>query len=350
MSRLSVVVPVYNVADCIDACLESLQVQTFNDIEILCVNDGSTDNSRELLGIWADRDTRICVIDKENGGLSSARNAGIDAATSPYVCFLDSDDRFHPHACGEIVRMLDETQADVLTFGATCTPEDAASQWHQKVLSPRDAVYNGFTSDLLFKEASHPFAWRMACRTSFLRDRSVCFDEGVRFGEDTVFAFAVYPRAQKTVLSSAKLYEYRLQRPGSLMSSVSDDPVLKMREHVKILNAIFLDWEQGGFIDLCPEELVAFALDFVVYGSLKFEDYSYRTIADSVHSLLGRYWSEEDVASMTLPKQTMRLALNACYRTDMKRSARLKLVFDYYAQQYGLLAAVFNIVRHVVGY
>ena len=350
MSRLSVVVPVYNVADCLDACLESLQAQTFNDIEILCVNDGSTDNSRELLGSWSQRDTRIRIIDKENGGLSSARNAGIEAAMSPYVCFLDSDDCFHPNACEEIVRLLDESQADVLTFGATWTPEDAAAQWLQKALSPRDATYAGFNSDLMFKESSHPFAWRTACRTSFLRDNSIRFDETIRFGEDTVFAFAVYPRAQKTVLSSAKLYEYRLQRPGSLMSSVSDDPVLKMREHVKILNAIFLDWEQGGFIDLCPEELVAFALDFVVYGSLKFEDYSYRTIADSVHSLLGRYWSEEDVARMALPRQTKRLALDACYHIDMKRSARLKLAFAYYAQQYGLLAAVVRVVKRGKGY
>lgn len=350
MSRLSVVVPVYNVADCLDACLESLQAQTFNDIEILCVNDGSTDNSRELLGIWAARDTRICVIDKENGGLSSARNAGIDAATSPYVCFLDSDDRFHPHACGEIVRMLDETQADVLTFGATLTPGGASAGWIQKALSPRDVAYDEFASDLLFKEASRPFAWRMACRTSFLRANAVRFDETIRFGEDTVFAFAVYPRSRKTVLSSAKLYEYRLQRPGSLMNSMSDDPILKMREHLKIFNSIVVDWERAGFMDLCPEELIAFALDFILFNALKFEDASYRSIADLTHEILERHWSEQDIARMALPRQTKRLALDACYRTDMKRSARLKLAFAYYAQQYGLLAAVVRVVKRGKGY
>lgn len=118
MSCISVIVPVYNVADCLDACMESLQAQTLEDIEIICVNDGSTDGSRSVLEAWAARDARICVVDKQNGGLSSARNAGIHAARSPYVCFLDSDDRFHARACEEMVRILENTGADVLTFGS----------------------------------------------------------------------------------------------------------------------------------------------------------------------------------------------------------------------------------------
>ena len=104
VSCISVIVPVYNVAHCLDACMESLQAQTLEDIEIICVNDGSTDGSCLVLEAWAARDARICVVDKQNGGLSSARNAGIHAARSPYVCFLDSDDRFHARACEEMVR------------------------------------------------------------------------------------------------------------------------------------------------------------------------------------------------------------------------------------------------------
>ena len=126
---------------------------------------------------------RIRVIDKPNGGLSSARNAGILAAQTDYVCFLDSDDRFHQNACEEMVRLLDKTEADVLTFGATCYPEDAAYPWLTDVLNPRDAVFDGFTPDILFKEKSRPFAWRTACRTEFLIENQLMFEEGLRFGE-----------------------------------------------------------------------------------------------------------------------------------------------------------------------
>ena len=138
MSRLSVVVPVYNVEKYLDVSLGSLEDQSLADIDIICVNDGSTDGSRAVLARWEKRDPRIRVVDKPNGGLSSARNAGIDAATTEYVCFLDSDDRFHPNACAEMVRLLDQTGADVLTFGATLCPPDARAPWIlPRALAPR---------------------------------------------------------------------------------------------------------------------------------------------------------------------------------------------------------------------
>ena len=112
MSRISIIVPVYNVEDYLDWCLQSLYDQTLKDIEIVCVNDGSTDSSRKKLDEWAACDSRIVIVDKPNGGLSSARNAGIRAAGSPYVCFLDSDDRFHLDACEAIVGIFDSTDAE----------------------------------------------------------------------------------------------------------------------------------------------------------------------------------------------------------------------------------------------
>ena len=99
MGKISVIVPVYNVENYLDGCLESLVAQTYQDIEIVCVNDGSTDGSREKLRQWAERDGRVRVIHQSNAGVSAARNAGIEAATGEFVCFLDPDDRFLPHAC-----------------------------------------------------------------------------------------------------------------------------------------------------------------------------------------------------------------------------------------------------------
>lgn len=345
MSRISVVVPVYNVADCLDACMESLQAQTLEDIEIICVNDGSTDDSRAILEVWAARDVRIRVIDKPNGGLSSARNAGIRAVRSPYVCFLDSDDRFHARACEEIVRMLEGAGADVLTFGSTWTPEEEGCSWLEWALSPRDAVFDAFEPDLLFKEASRPFAWRTACRTGFLLDNDLFFDETVKFGEDQVWHFAIYPRSKKTVLSSAKLYEYRLARPGSLMSTVRDDFFIKMSEHVKILDAILDDWGRAGFLDRWPAEMVAFALDFALYDALKLSDDEYCQVAQSVEVLLRRYWSAADAAALPLPAVTQKMVQRACYRHDLSRPARLKLALDYFAQQHGRRAVLGKLLK-----
>lgn len=345
MSRISVIVPVYNVEDCLDACMESLQAQSCADIDIVCVNDGSTDGSRGKLDSWVARDARIRIVDKPNGGLSSARNVGIHVAEAPYVCFLDSDDRLHPEACSEMVHMLEEAAADVLTFGASWVPEDAADPWLKDVLSPRDVVYEGFKPDLLFREASRPFAWRTACRTDFLRENGIFFDESVRFGEDQVFHFALYPRSARTRLSSARLYEYRVQRAGSLMDAVRHDPGFKMREHVKIIDPIFRDWARMGILDSYAAEMVSFALDFALYGALKLPDEEYRAIAEGVHGVLGRYWSAEAVAELGLRPQTQRLALEACYATNVGATARKVLALRYFSQQYGKKAALSRLVK-----
>ena len=195
MPRISVIVPVYNVEEYLALSLQSVRDQDWHDLEIICVNDGSTDGSAEVLRLFERADERITVVEKENGGLSSARNAGIKAASGDIVCFLDSDDLLTENACGTIVRAFDRTGADVVTYGAMAYPEFRSYPWLEEVLSPRDVDYEQFSTDILFKEQSRPFAWRTACRRDFLLESGVLFDETLPFGEDQLFHFAVYPRA-----------------------------------------------------------------------------------------------------------------------------------------------------------
>lgn len=340
MSLVSVVVPIYNVQDYLEDCLDSLRAQTLEDIEILCVNDGSTDGSLAVLQTCAARDPRIRIIDKPNGGLSSARNAGIDAARSPYVCFLDSDDRFESHACEEMYRALHDGGADVFTFAARWTPEDAAPEWMVRALSPRDAVYEGFSPDLLFREDSRPFAWRTACRAEFLRGQGLRFDESLRFGEDQAFHFAVYPRARKTVLSSQRLYEYRLDRPGSLMGTIQNDIVAKLDRHLTIVERISADWRDGGLLDLCPAEFVSFMVDFVAYDAVKLHDEDYRRIAGGLGDVFRSCWSSEAMREMGLEPAVADIAIRACLETDMPRRRRTFLALRYFIARHGLLSVV----------
>lgn len=345
MSRISVVVPVYNVEDCLEWCLDSLRGQTLEDIEIICVNDGSTDGSRELLGKCAERDRRIRIIDQENGGLSSARNTGIRAATSDYVCFLDSDDRFHPRACETIVNILDKTCADVLTFGATCYPEEDGYPWLIETLSPRDAVYEPFDPDLLFKEHSRPFAWRTACRLDFLREQGILFDDG--FGEDQVFQFAVYPRSKKTVLSSKKLYDYRVVRSGSLMDKWRGDLGAKMLVHVDIVERILRDWKRGGFIGRYAPEMISFIMDFVMNDTLKLDDETYEKVASRLRDVLLPYWSATELASLPLIRSDRHM-LEACLRPRARKTTRKWLVFQHFASNYGFIPAVLQAFRRLL--
>ena len=172
--KISVVVPIYNVEEYLAWCLDSLLAQDMPDWEGVLVNDGSPDGSRDIAAAYCEKDARFTLVDKPNGGLSSARNAGIAASTAPIVAFLDSDDRLTPDACRVIVDAFEREGCDVLTFGANPYPLEAGYPWLNYVLSPRDVSFEGYSSDLLFKEASRPFAWRTACKCEFLLVTGSC--------------------------------------------------------------------------------------------------------------------------------------------------------------------------------
>jgi len=103
---LTVIIPVYQVEDTVGRCLESILAQEYDDMEIIAVNDGSPDNSRDICQQFADKDNRIKIIDKENGGLSSARNAALEIAKGEYVTFADSDDEVEPGTYGKLMGII----------------------------------------------------------------------------------------------------------------------------------------------------------------------------------------------------------------------------------------------------
>ena len=117
--KISVIIPVYNVEKYLRECLDSVISQTLAEIEIVCVNDGSKDGSRDILSEYEKKDDRIVVVDKENGGLSSARNCGLDVAKGKYVYFLDSDDLLNSQeALSELYQKAEENKLDQLFFDA----------------------------------------------------------------------------------------------------------------------------------------------------------------------------------------------------------------------------------------
>ncbi len=268
MPRVSVIVPVYNVEAYIASCLESVRKQTFSDIEIICVNDGSADRSLSIVRLCEQVDPRIVVIDKANGGVSSARNAGIEAATGEFVCFLDSDDLLERNACARIVQVFEETGADVVTYGASVYPEYLSNDYYEKVLQPRDTVYEGFDIAILRDEASWPFSWHSACRRDFLIGRGIRFDEAVRFGEDTVFQFSMFPQASAAAFISDILMKYRVARSDSHMGMREGDALRIAREHVRITEHVFMAWRKLGILDDYRDFAFEWASEFVLYRAL----------------------------------------------------------------------------------
>jgi glycosyltransferase involved in cell wall biosynthesis len=216
--QFSVIVPVYNVEQYLPECLDSLFHQTYGDWEAVCVDDGSTDGCAAILAGYASRDSRIKVITQPNGGLSAARNTGLDNATGDYILFLDSDDWLEPNTLECIHSNLrpptsDLRPLDLLCFGgwmgskAECpTSETFATGWN---------YYNRHA----LEHHEFPFVCVvLRCyRRQLLTDNRLTFRHGI-LHEDNLFTPQVCLAAQKTEVIPAMLYHYRV-RPGSIMTT-----------------------------------------------------------------------------------------------------------------------------------
>ena len=262
MPRFSVIVPFYNVEEYVGECIESLRRQTFSDFEVICVNDGSTDSSPEAAKRAAGGDGRFVFVDRENGGLSAARNTGLAAATGEYVSFLDSDDRYAPRALELLDAALCADDLDLLDFSAMTfyeTPD--MRDIHEESYDYRDAVpgvHEGQDLFALYWERRQFVS--SACfhviRRSLLDEAQLRFCEGL-LHEDELFTPVLYAYAKHAAYLDEQLYERRA-RAGSIMATpTSMRRVRSLTAIAQLLHAWLIehaDNHKARFVD-------AFALD-----------------------------------------------------------------------------------------
>lgn len=226
----SIIIPVYNVEDYLDACLESVVNQSFSDWEAICVDDGSTDGSSAILERYINKEKRIRVLKQANGGLSAARNAGMAAAKGDYVLFLDSDDWLENNALEVLNGELNGE--DLLCFSGRRfieeknvfhSPDRLAKKKHEKGID----YYN--ENALVSRDFAFVCVVLRAYRRLFLEQYALRFKEGV-FHEDNLFTPLVCYYAGHVKQISNCLYDYRV-RKGSIMTAQS----LRNRESIVLI-------------------------------------------------------------------------------------------------------------------
>lgn len=214
--QISVIVPVYNAERYLRKCLDSLIGQSYSNIEIICVNDGSTDGSLAIMKQYAARDSRIKIVNQANGGLSAARNSGIQISQAPYLMFCDSDDWFEPEMCGEMLQALLDNNVDVVACQARVVYEQGKRPDAREIEYYR-LKYRGvqrLTRQTMLN--TDIGVWNKIFKRSILNDFDIWFPVGLYY-EDAYFCNA-YMAATKTIYYLDKpLYNY-LRRPSSMMS------------------------------------------------------------------------------------------------------------------------------------
>lgn len=290
---VSVVMPVYNSEKYLKAALNSLLEQSYKNIEIICVNDGSTDHSLAILERMAASDRRIKIINQSNGGPAKARNAALDAAKGKYVNFVDSDDFVDKEMYSTLVEVAEKQKTDILVFGGSPWPDwDSAPQWIKDKLSPRAITYDGEHAgeDAIFKErSSTPFLWIHFLKREILeKPTKIRLREDIDLGEDQIFQFDYFPRAKKVVYLDRRFYFYRWNNEGSLMWKYNHMQTEKFRKHLKIIETVFDDWKKIGYDDV-HGYLASWMASFLYYDLKNFPKYLQIEFAKKIKAIASKY-------------------------------------------------------------
>ena len=218
---VSIIIPVYNVEAYLTECLDSVVNQTFRDMEIILVDDGSTDNSPEIMQAFAEKDSRIKIITQPNRGVSAARNTGLRAASGEYILFVDSDDTILPETVETLYNKIRETDSDLLLGNELFCHEN--KRWSMDF--KRDEALNSITGisgkacyiKLMEVNAFPPSAPLFFIRRELITLNSIFFKEGI-IHEDELWCVEAMLNAKRVSLIDFNYYLYR-QREGSIMHS-----------------------------------------------------------------------------------------------------------------------------------
>lgn len=348
--RFSIIVPVYNAEPYLEECLDSVRAQTCSDYEVICVNDGSSDASWDILQQRAFTDKRIRLVDKANGGPSSARNDGIRLAQGDYLCFLDADDQLEPFALERLNRALENYEFDAVVFGWSYFPLGLADRFVREHTAVRDAAYPAFKPDLLFKEMSNPYL-RLAVRREALAESGVMFDESLRVGEDALFLFSLYPRLGAVKLISDKLYRYRLPHEGSVMADYKDDVGHLCMCDLDMAIGVFAVWNRYGLLEPYGSQLMKWFVRGQLYTILRQPPELREPLTALVKQMWRANFTNAELVSLDVDEPTARLirivlAANDEGKLVVTDKELSKALFTWRIAEYGVADLAVTAAEH----
>lgn len=245
VKKISVIIPVYNVEQYVDECLASVCSQTIADMEIICIDDGSTDGSLTLLKTWERKDSRIRLLcNDRNRGLSYTRNCGLKNAQGKYIYFLDSDDKLFPNALEYLYNLAEKEKTDCIFFSAEPIYEGSLSYQRNDRIAYEKKYPGVWQGQKLFGEIIDNNEWIAPVpfqflSHEFLNKNNLKFFDGI-LHEDELFTFQIMLLAERAVCLNTKCYEYRY-RENSIISSPTS------QEHVRGLSVVYFEmlrfWE-----------------------------------------------------------------------------------------------------------
>ena len=263
--RVSVVIPVYNAKRYLEACVQSLEEQSLRSFELICVDDGSTDGSAELLITLAKRYENLRILSLEHAGVSAARNAGIEDAVGMYLLFVDADDTVDQQLLKLVVQKADACSADMTIFGFDEFYGKSDTYVPREICGNNDLFERSFNlSDMscLTTELTTPNVWRILYRRSLLTESGIRFHEDLKAAEDLAFIYETLFVAQRITLMEQRLYHYRRDGEGSITHGERGDTCLRSLAYVRAFGELHRLFDDVHI----KRQLVNLVLDTIWYS------------------------------------------------------------------------------------
>lgn len=308
MKKVSVIVPVYNVKKYLRKCVDSIKNQTYQNIEIVLVDDGSTDGSENLCDEIARTDNRIVIIHKENGGLSDARNVGMDASSGDYISFVDSDDYVDEDFCEILIANLEKYNADVSCCRYSNVWEDGTKE---PIGNDGEIhIYEGLEAlkEYIYGKTMDPFSVNKLYRAELLGN-SKFLDNRVRFikgilSEDNPFCVELFKQTNKVVLVGAAKYNYLQAREGAITSSKISQ---KRIDAVHYWDMVRRDCHEH-YPELEKYALRRQVLFFIGLYNKIFNDKAYKAEAQSIRAFVKKH--NKDIQQSDICEKTIKISAN----------------------------------------
>ena len=245
---ISVIVPVYRVEKYLERCVKSILSQTYKNLEVILVDDGSPDQCPAICDACAEKDARVKVIHQENKGLSGARNAGIDAASGEYLAFVDSDDYVSPHFIEELYQLLQDTGCAIGQCRFSYVKGDG-------LVEEGDSAFRIYRGESLMEQLYGPeekatcfvVAWNKLYRAELFKDTGIRYPEG-RIHEDEATTYRLFHEAKKLAFLDRALYGYYTENGGIITSVFSAKRLQWLTAHEERI-AFF---KKNGYEKLLP--------------------------------------------------------------------------------------------------
>ena len=255
--EVSIIIPVYNTENYLDKCIQSIVGQTFDNFEIILVDDGSTDRSGEICDVWARKDNRIKVLHQTNGGSAKARNAGLQQARGSYIGFADGDDRLEPNMLQVMIDCAHTHESDVVIVGHYDDYQGMNGKIvKQNVRNPKEFSCNSNSEfhdyfPKLLKAACFFQVWDKLYRRELIEQHHVRFDQSMPVGQDASFNIPLAALVNRVDVLAVPLYHYSC-REGSMSSINFKESYLQSRVRA-------FEWAESTLRDWYPQMIVCFA-------------------------------------------------------------------------------------------